>query len=61
MAEAEVMKLMRAETWLDAQRAVELGFTDSVDGELALAARVSAKVLQYKHAPAEVRAMAKQA
>ena len=53
------MRLMKAETWLDAAAAVEAGFADRIDEELALAARVSAKVLQYKRTPLEVRAMAK--
>ena len=37
MAEAEVMRMMRAETWLPAERAVELGFADAIDGALARA------------------------
>ena len=58
MAEAEVMQLMQAETWLPAARAVELGFADEIDAALARAATVSAAVLKFRHVPMEIRAMA---
>ena len=43
MPEAEVMRMMKAETWLDAARAVELGFADEIDAALARAAAVIAR------------------
>ena len=58
MPETEVLRLMKAETWLDAARAVELGFADEIDAALARAATVSAAVWKFRHAPTEVRAMA---
>jgi ATP-dependent protease ClpP protease subunit len=58
-SEARVREWMDAETWFDARQAVELGFADSVNGSLPVAERVSAMALKFKHAPAEVRAMAK--
>ena len=51
--------MMDQETWLPATEAVELGFADRIDETLKVAARVSAKVLEYKHTPARIAAMAK--
>ena len=52
------MRMMRAETWLPAERAVELGFADEIDAALARAKTVSKAVLQYTNTPMEIRAMA---
>lgn len=58
LAESKVLDLMKNETWLNAKQAVELGFADEIDTTLALAKSVAKAVLQYKHVPQEVRAMA---
>ena len=58
MPEGEVMRMMRAETWLTAERAVELRFADEIDGTLARARTVSKAVLRFQRVPMEVRAMA---
>ena len=58
-SEARIRAMMDKETWLTATEAVELGLADSVNTSLPVAERVSAMALRFKHAPAEVRAMAK--
>ena len=57
-SEARVRAMMDKETWFDARQAVELGFADAINEGLKVAARVSAKVLEYKHTPARIAAMA---
>lgn len=60
MRDARVRELMKAETWMTADEALDLGFVDEVDGQLdAAAARVMAGFdrthLRYAHAvPAAV-------
>jgi ATP-dependent Clp protease protease subunit len=41
----EIKEMMTAETWLSAEDAVEMGFADEIEGEKAVAASISGKVL----------------
>ena len=52
------MRLMQAESWFDAGRAVALGFADEIDASLARAKTVSRAVLRFTRVPQEIRAMA---
>lgn len=45
----KVIEMMDAETWLDADEAVELGFADSLNGQARMAARFDAD--RFKNAP----------
>lgn len=58
LSEAEIRRMLVAETWLAAGRAVELGFADEVDRELVTARSVAKAVLKLAHVPAAVAGMA---
>jgi len=55
--QAEMLALMEAETWLDAESAVELGLADQVisgDEDVALPADAAALARRYKHVPQDL-------
>jgi ATP-dependent Clp protease protease subunit len=49
MDKAEVLALMARETWLSAKKAVELGFADTVENSLQMAAAFDLR--KFKHVP----------
>lgn len=58
MDKAEVLDMMARETWLSAKRAVELGFADSVENALQIAAAFD--VSKFKHVPQKFAAANKE-
>lgn len=57
--EAKVREWMKAETWFTAEQALQAGFADKVDDEIALAAVLPGDLTRmgYRHVPVAVKAL----
>jgi ATP-dependent Clp protease, protease subunit len=54
--EEEIKALMSAETWMNAQDALDNGFVDEITGALELAACFDLSKFKYRNAPEKVQA-----
>lgn len=50
----DIEALLAAETWMSAQEAFDLGFTDRIEPAVAIVARFDAQKFRVKHLPADV-------
>lgn len=58
---ADIEALLATETWMSAQEAFDLGFTDRIEPAVAIAARFDTQSFRVKHLPAAVAALLKEA
>lgn len=54
-SEAAIAELMEAETWMDAEEAVAMGFADAVIVPLRIAASIDLSTFDYRNAPGALR------
>ena len=55
MPEGELAQMLAAETWLDAEEALSLGFVTSISASLKLAAMADVSAFGFRHAPEKLR------
>ena len=58
---ADIEALLATETWMSAQEAFDLGFTDRIEPAVAIVARFDTQSFRVKHLPAAVAALLKEA